>query len=416
MRSARTAGAGHGASARVRHFRLIAILSVLGIFATGSIVATDTTPAYATSYPSWHDVTKARHNTAAKRAEVRKIRSIIKSLDAKVASTQEDAKTKGTAAQEAEQTYFEAVAKAQALTKQAKAAEKLSKQSEAQAGQLAAQLARGGGGSTLSLNLFLNASNASDYLDGIGNAGKISERADGIYKKAVQDKNTAQSLTDEANVAKAILKDLKQKADQAYTIAQAAADAAQTALTESQTHRAVLEGQLKALTTNLKLTEKKYLKGVRAAFGAGAGLGAGQIAPSGWAKPAIGVITSGYGYRSDPAAGGAWRLHTGTDLAAGCNIPIYAAHSGTVVYAGWNGTLGNWILIDNGDGTGTGYGHIVNGGILVHQGQHVGVGRNIARTGMTGGATGCHLHFEVRVNGIPVNAVPFMRSKGIRLG
>jgi murein DD-endopeptidase MepM/ murein hydrolase activator NlpD len=359
---------------------------------------------------------RARHNANLKRQEVSKIRAIIKALDSKVAATQADAKTKGDASQEAEQTYFEAVDKATKLSNQAKAAEKLSKQSQAQAGQLAAQLARGGGGSTLSLNLFLNASNASDYLDGIGNASKISERADGIYKKAVQDKNTAQSLTDAANVAKALLQDLKEKAAQAYAVAQTAADAAQTALTESQAHRSVLEGQLRALTTNLKLTEKKYLKGVRAMYGAGAGLGAGQISSSGWAKPAIGVITAGYGYRNDPAAGGAWRLHTGTDLAAGCNIPIYAAHTGTVVYAGWNGTLGNWILIDDGDGYQTGYGHIVNGGMLVHQGEKVSVGRNIARTGMTGGATGCHLHFEVRISGVPVDAVPFMRSKGIRLG
>jgi len=415
MSTARIAGARFGAS--VRRHRMVAILSVLGVLATTSIVVGSESAAYAASYPSWSDVAKAQHRASYRHQLVTRINKLIKNLDAKVASTAADAKQKGDAADAAEQLYFEKQASATSLEKQAKAAAKLSKQSQAQAGQLAAQLARGGGaGGNLSLSLFLNADDADNVLDNIGNAGKISERADGVYKKAIQDKNNAQSLTDQAKIAEAITRDAKVKADQAFTVAQAAADQAQTALTESQKHKTELEAQRKAADGNLKSIKKKYLKGLRAQYGAGAGLGAGQISPSGWAKPAIGVITAGYGYRNDPAAGGAWRLHTGTDLAAGCNIPIYAAHTGTVVYAGWNGTLGNWILIDDGDGYQTGYGHIINGGMLVRQGQRVGVGQNIARTGMTGGATGCHLHFEVRVHGVPVNAVPFMRSKGIVLG
>lgn len=417
MRTARTAGVRFGAN--VRRHRMIAILTVLGVLATSAIVVGTESAAYAASYPSWHDVAVASHDASRKHALFVRIKRLIVALDAKVASTAADAKTKGAAADDAEQLYFEKQASAASLQKQAKAAAKLSKQSQAQAGQLAAQLARGGGaggGGNLSLSLFLNASDADNVLDNIGNAGKISERADSVYKKAIQDKNNAQSLTDQARIAESITKDLKVKADQAFTVAQAAADAAQTALTESQQHKDELKAQMRAANGHLAAIKKKYLKGIKAAYGAGAGLGAGQITSSGWAKPAIGVITAGYGYRNDPAAGGAWRLHTGTDLAAGCGIPIYAAHTGTVVYAGWNGTLGNWILINDGDGTSTGYGHIANGAMLVRLGQKVGVGQNIARTGMTGGATGCHLHFEVRVNGIPVNAVPFMRSKGIVLG
>jgi murein DD-endopeptidase MepM/ murein hydrolase activator NlpD len=400
---------------RQKRLRLTAILAVIAVLATASILATTSSTAYATSYPSWSAVVKARHNAKAKKAEVKHIKAIIRSLDAQVKATQADAVKKGTASQLAEQAYFEAATKQQALESQAVAADKQRKQSEQQAGQLAAQLARSGS-NDFSLNLFLNSKDAGDLLDSIGNAGKISERETEIYEKAVQDKNTAQALTDQATVQSSILKKLKVKATAAFTIASQAADAASTALAASQAHRAELQAQLSALTTKLKLTEKKYLKGVRARYGASAGLGAGQIAASGWAKPAIGVITAGFGYRHDPAAGGAWRLHTGTDLAAGCNIPIYAAHTGNVIYAGWNGTLGNWILIQDADGTQTGYGHIVNGGMLVRAGQHVTVGQNIARTGMTGGATGCHLHFEVRPGGVPVNAVPFMRARGIILG
>jgi murein DD-endopeptidase MepM/ murein hydrolase activator NlpD len=106
-------------------------------------------------------------------------------------------------------------------------------------------------------------------------------------------------------------------------------------------------------------------------------------------------------------------FHEGVDLADGCGTNIYAAHSGTVVYAGYNGGYGNYVRIDHGGGIGTGYGHIRNGGIHVRYGQQVTVGQVIASEGNTGNSFGCHLHFEVYVNGRTVNPVPFMAARGI---
>ena len=112
-----------------------------------------------------------------------------------------------------------------------------------------------------------------------------------------------------------------------------------------------------------------------------------------------------------------WRLHNGTDIAGqGCGAPIDAAHGGVVTYAGWNGTLGNYIQVSHGDGTSSGYGHIVSGGILVRHSQSVSAGQQIARVGSTGASTGCHLHFMIRINGSLANPVPFMAARGIRLG
>jgi murein DD-endopeptidase MepM/ murein hydrolase activator NlpD len=416
MRTTHTTGVAATRRPRRSRLRLAAILSVIGVLATGSLVVTGATAAYATSYPSWNDVIQARANAAAKAKEVTDITAAIAALDAQVESTQADAVAKGDAYNTADAAYSQAALKQQSLQKQAAAAEKMRKQSEAQAGQVAAQLARSGTTGGLGLNLLLNGGDASNLLDSIGNAGKVSERANDIYKKAVQDQKSAQSLTDQASVAANILKGLKATAQTALAAAQQAATAAADALDAQQTHKAELQAQLAALNSTSTTVEADYLKGVQAVNGAGASLGAGEVTASGWAKPAIGRITSGFGYRSDPAAGGAWRLHDGTDLAAGCNIPIYAAHTGKVVYAGPNGTLGNYILIDDGDGIETGYGHIINGGILVSIGQSVGVGQNIARTGETGAATGCHLHFEVHKGGVPIDAVPFMRDQGITLG
>jgi murein DD-endopeptidase MepM/ murein hydrolase activator NlpD len=415
MSITRTAGARGGKTLRMRHRRLVAILSVIGVLSTASIVAGDVQPANAVDYPSWSDVMHARKSTAKARAAVTHIKALVKELDAKVARTQADQVKKGDAYQAADQALAEAANKAAVLQKQAKKADKQRKTSEAQAGQLAAQLARGGSSGDVTLNLFLNGDDATKILGGIGDANKQSERTNQVYEKAVQDKNTAQALTDQAKVAKSILADLKVKAADAFKTAQTAAAAAQTAFDESKTHRVILEAQLKVIASKKNITEKQYLKGLKAQYGAGASIGAGQVAPSGWAKPANGYISSGFGWRIHPIYH-YLRLHTGTDIANACATPIYAAHAGTVIYAGWYGTYGNFILIDNGNGLSTGYAHIVNGGIRVHLGQGVAAGQNIAITGMTGAATGCHLHFEVRRNGVAFDAVPFMRSQGITLG
>ncbi len=413
MSTTATAGGALRASSRARRQRGVAIAAVIATLATASLLSTPADPAFATSYPSWSDVQHAKHNAAAKRAEVVKIRKVIAQLDAQVATTQADAQKKGDAYQVAQDAYFTAAIKANELASQAKAADKTAKESEAEAGQLAAQLARSGSDG-FQLGLFLNGKDATKTLDGIGDAAKLSERAEGIYRRAVQDKNTAQALTDQANVAKSILDNLKVAAQNAYNLAQTAATAAADALAASTTHKSELEAQLKALTTKQKITEKSYLKGLKAQFGYTGGLGT-YISSSGWARPTVGVITSPFGMRVNPIDGG-YRLHTGTDIADGCGVPIYAAHTGTVTYSGWYGDLGNYIQIEV-DGTySNGYGHIVNGGLLVGNGQHVQVGQLIARTGMTGGATGCHLHFMVIQNGAPINPVPFMRAKGVTLG
>ncbi|WP_153038949.1 M23 family metallopeptidase, partial [Rathayibacter tanaceti] len=142
------------------------------------------------------------------------------------------------------------------------------------------------------------------------------------------------------------------------------------------------------------------------------------VSDSGWVRPASGRISGTYGPRGSISTGGgsSASFHRGTDMAGGCGIPIFAAHSGTVTYAGPNGTYGNWVLIDHGSGISTGYAHIMPGGIYVQVGQTVEAGQQIAAVGTTGASTGCHLHFETRVNGSAVDAQPFMATRGVTLG
>ena len=80
------------------------------------------------------------------------------------------------------------------------------------------------------------------------------------------------------------------------------------------------------------------------------------------------------------------------------------------------GSRSRVIQISHGDGTSSGYGHILSGGLLVGYGTEVDAGQQIARVGSTGGSTGCHLHFIIRINGQLTDPVPFMAARGIRLG
>ena len=117
-------------------------------------------------------------------------------------------------------------------------------------------------------------------------------------------------------------------------------------------------------------------------------------------RPVSGIITSRFGYRSSPGGIGSTN-HKGLDIAAKAGTPIYAAAGGTVTYSGYQGALGNLVIINHGNGVETYYGHCSS--LNVSVGQKVEAGYKIATVGKTGAATGYHLHLEVHVNGTAVN-------------
>lgn len=126
-----------------------------------------------------------------------------------------------------------------------------------------------------------------------------------------------------------------------------------------------------------------------------------------WPVPGYTRITSNYGMRTHPITG-IYKLHTGVDLGAPMGANFIAANDGVVTKAGYNGAYGNMVIIDHGGGISTLYAH--GSEILVTVGQTVKKGDSILKVGSTGYSTGAHAHFEVRVNGQPVNPLPYITS------
>ncbi|CAN5869966.1 peptidoglycan DD-metalloendopeptidase family protein [soil metagenome] len=124
-----------------------------------------------------------------------------------------------------------------------------------------------------------------------------------------------------------------------------------------------------------------------------------SAAAGGWAWPARGPMTSGFGQR--------WgRLHAGIDIGASTGAPIYAARGGVVSYVGMMGGYGNIVVVDHGDGMTTRYAH--QSQLAASVGQTVRPGEQIGYIGSTGNVTGPHLHFEIRINDQPQDPIGYL--------
>jgi len=138
---------------------------------------------------------------------------------------------------------------------------------------------------------------------------------------------------------------------------------------------------------------------IRAAQQQSSGSSAQVVGSGQFSWPVSGSVTSGFGSR--------WgRMHEGIDIAVGQGTPVHAAAAGTVIYAGWMEGYGNLVAIDHGNGLSTAYGH--NSALACSVGQTVSAGQVIAYSGSTGHSTGPHVHFEVRVNGSPVDPLGYL--------
>jgi len=177
--------------------------------------------------------------------------------------------------------------------------------------------------------------------------------------------------------------------------------------------QAIEELNASSAQVSAMLKERQAARAAAAAAAAGgAQTSGGAGAHAKWAQrtgqlgwPVSGEITSPYGYRVHPIWG-TTIYHSGIDIGVDEGTPVHAADGGVVVWSGWMGGYGYAVVIDHGNGLSTLYGH--NSELAVDEGQSVAKGQVISYAGSTGNSTGPHVHFEVRVNGDPVDPMGYL--------
>ena len=197
---------------------------------------------------------------------------------------------------------------------------------------------------------------------------------------------------------------LQQKNDELAALRAAQAESQAAALSVRQQKAGALKGVNQDLA-ELERQEDQLLAESQALAGvingsSGSGQGTGSLI-----YPVNGPITSPFGWRIHPILGYK-KFHTGVDFGVGYGTPIRAADSGTVIYATWMGGYGNVIIVDHGAGLSTLYAH--QSSVAVGTGTRVTRGQTVGYVGSTGFSTGPHLHFEVRVNGNPVDPMAYL--------
>jgi|1185.fasta_scaffold07089_1 murein DD-endopeptidase MepM/ murein hydrolase activator NlpD len=161
-----------------------------------------------------------------------------------------------------------------------------------------------------------------------------------------------------------------------------------------------------AIAARIRAAQAARAQAARQAAAQAGGQSGGQGATSdstpsssGLIWPVSGPVTSPFGWR--------WgRMHQGIDIGVGYGAAIHAAASGTIIYCGWESGYGNLTVIDHGGNLATAYGH--QSSIAVACGQHVNQGDVIGYVGCTGHCFGPHLHFEVRIDGSPVDPLGYL--------
>lgn len=227
-----------------------------------------------------------------------------------------------------------------------------------------------------------------DFLDTIEKQKKIIEDQ---KKKLEEQKHQVNTSKEEKEKAAIILENTRvmkntytsQLTDQEKQI-QSEIDAYQTQLNQ-------LEAEIQAITANSLIINPNYIGGEML-----------------WPVPGYTKLSSTFKMRVHPITG-VYKLHTGIDIPAPIGTNFLAANEGIVVKASYNSAYGNMVMVDHGGGVSTLYAH--GDEIMVTLGQIVKKGDVVLKTGNTGNSTGPHAHFEVRINGTPVDPLPYVTHK-----
>lgn len=298
-------------------------------------------------------------------------------------------------------------------------------------GEMAREAYRSGG-DVSGLSVVLDAQSTSDFVDSYAmlaaaqraqtevftrladlqaSARNQAARLDSVKLKITELKKAAdQKVADadqakkDAADAKAQLDSLQQQVRAKQAVQQSQYDAAKQQDADLQASTAQMQSDLQKIIDE----QRRQAEAQKSSVTPGTAL-PGALFANPTANTPI-YVTSEFGMRLQPILQ-IYRLHAGLDLMDHCGQPVYAGRDGTVVWAKYLAGYGNQVVLDHGWVNGTSlmssYSHMTQ--YVVSAGQRVSAGQVVGYAGMTGGvSTGCHLHFEVHINGVPVNPRPYL--------
>lgn len=432
---------------------LLGACAVAGSLLVGGQLAAAPAPAQALDLPTWEDVQAAKQNQATASKKVTEIENLIADGEKELERLRNLHSTKVEELGQAEANLAAAAAKAETLRVQTEASRTEAAEAADRAGVLVAQMYRSGGVDR-SMELFLdsNEETADALLERLASMSKATERNTQLSEEAEQAANTANTLAKQADAAEqereSLRADVKAKEEAAATamVGQGekvqAQEKQQAELTQQlaalkdtttktvdgyQERLRIEEEQRKAEEERLRKIAEEYARqqaelqrqqqeaannannngggggggggggneggggGGGGNEGGGGGGGGGGVS-NGW------VLPTAYSYVSEGFAPPGRPDHTGIDLAAGCGTPIVSAASGTVGQTYFEpGAGGNMVTVNHPTGWQTRYAHMIQWA-SVAPGQWVEAGQVIGYVGSTGASSGCHLHFEMRLN------------------
>jgi murein DD-endopeptidase MepM/ murein hydrolase activator NlpD len=254
------------------------------------------------------------------------------------------------------------------------------------------------------LDVFLSSDSISDFLEQVDYAQDIVDQDVRISTQVRGAKDKMHSAREKTKVTKVKVETVTRTI--AARTAEVRAEKERLLITEKGLSQA--KGNKRERLADVRDRKAEYLHEVAGILAANAQVtatiqSAGSTSydstpsASGLIWPVSGPVVSGFGLR--------WgRMHNGIDIAVGYGTPVAASASGNVIFAGWMGGYGNFVIVDHGGGLSTAYAHLssISAGGSVSQGQVVGY------VGCTGHCFGPHLHFEVRVNGSAVDPLGYL--------
>jgi murein DD-endopeptidase MepM/ murein hydrolase activator NlpD len=255
------------------------------------------------------------------------------------------------------------------------------------------------------LDVFLSSESISDFLEHVDYVQDIGAQDAQISTQVGHARDQMDSAREKTKVTKARVETVTRTI--AARTAEVRSEKERLLITEKGLSQA--KGNKRERLAEVRQSKEEYLHEVAGILAANAQVTAtiqsagsssydSTPSSSGLIWPVTGPVVSGFGMR--------WgRMHTGIDIGAGYGTPIVASASGTVIFAGWMGGYGNFVIVDHGGGLSTAYAHqssIAIGGGTVSQGQVIGY------VGCTGHCFGPHLHFEVRINGSAVDPLGYL--------